>query len=205
MLGKDIKSSYYFSSPMRGPPIHQCPIWRTNLNLAPKDLGADHFFFSPRAGGYYRLTGEWASLSQRGVSPGKLAQGIPREKASLSYWIYQRNLQASLLVDQPLETGTFRLAPTVNSESVLQSYNRQSPTAEERLLGFVREFLRQQEMNMPSRELVEASAACFHNNDYIEMANKVRNMDWIQQADATFDPHYTVLNWDARFWVEQQT
>ena len=163
------------------------------------------FFFSPRAGGYYRLTGEWDSLSQRGVSLDLLAQGTPREKANLSNWIYQQNLEAGLLVDQPFETGKFRFAPTVDRETVLQSYNRQSPALEEQLLGFVRELMRQQEMNRPSRELAEAAAACFHDNDYVELVNRVQSMDWIQQTDATFDPHYTVLNWDARFWVEQQT
>ena len=199
--------------------LSYCPIWGTFLNRLSKPIETGLLIYSPRAGGFYKLEGIWADTAFRGQTIGQFRHATDREKANLSYWIFQQNLQAGLLTPdvetrKPHDTlmerrgealiTLARRVPTVDYDTAMARYIRQ-PTAQDRLLNFVGEFLRQKDLQEPSRALVEAGSACRNSDDYIELANKMHSSGWVHETDATFDPAYTSLTWDARYWFEQHT
>lgn len=150
------------------PEIH-CPIWDLPLPDGFRDLGDSLQFYSPRAGGLYRIGQDWADtvrddLESTGHTQiGQFAQASPREKANLSYWIYRQNLAAGILVpvapskarrsatlDAFKEAGGGRV-PLLSHARLAEVYNR-TPPAEERLLFLMKELLLQKDIPLPNEE-----------------------------------------------------
>ena len=140
-----------------------CPIWGNTLETNPKHVNGVWFVYSPRAGGVYRLTGEW---SRRGLSwtLNHLRKDPCRQKANLSHWIYHQNLKAGLLrppeatlesrhdvLDWGWEANRLAAAPCLDPETVKAQYAR-IPSALERRLTLLNELLLQQDLPQPPDE-----------------------------------------------------
>ena len=138
-----------------------CPLWGDTpvTTLDEIDENGVLFVYSPRAGGVYRLTGEWRWRAMS--SPNADLMGVQdREKANLSHWIYRENLEAGLLwplegmpkwdredamVLSIIDPKLLQQAPRLDPETVAAQSAR-TPSALDRRLTLLRELLRQQDI-----------------------------------------------------------
>ena len=138
-----------------------CPLWGDTpvTTLDEIDENGVLFVYSPRAGGVYRLTGEWRWRAMS--SPNADLMGVQdREKANLSHWIYCQNRDAGLLwplegmpkwdredamVLSIIDPKLLQQAPRLDPETVAAQSVR-TPSALDRRLTLLRELLRQQDI-----------------------------------------------------------
>ena len=143
---------------------HLCPVWDQvpKLNDVP-DSGS--FCYSPRAGGRFLLLPDAVPFIQRFKDD---------EEANLSFWVYYHNRQYRLLEDNPNSANP----PIVNQQWV-EYFGRRAPFAENRLVGFLSDLIRQKEKgNTPYDEnwlLAASGSASLNQLDelwlYVEQEN----------------------------------
>ena len=155
-----------------------CPIWdglrRDTLHSGRSVVEAGSRFCSLRAGGPFLLMQGGADLLDEPYQ--KLLN--PRQRANLSYWIYQHNLDNGLLdglSNQDLqEPGWFQgwmndhdrrdRVPELDKAWV-EGHRDRTPSAEDRRLTFLREMIRSDDANeeQPCEELLLAAGGCRHD------------------------------------------
>ena len=134
-----------------------CPIWGEPLKPEPRPVKDDWLVYSPRAGGVYRLTGEWGRKGPSWLL-NHLCKDPHRQKANLSHWIYRQNLDAGLLrppattresrhhvLEWGWDANRLAAAPRLDPETVKVQYAR-IPSALDRRLYLLNELLLQQDL-----------------------------------------------------------
>lgn len=172
-----------------------CPIWESSPSV--QDISAvGHPYTSPRAGGRFWLMQSGAPLLQ----PNRLA---PRQKANLSYWIYKHNLEYRLFDANP----GLGEKPLVLDEKWVVDHRDRTPSAEDRMLTFLRELICSDdagELN-PDEDLLQAAGGCRDQNDLQEIRRYSIEQGWTgsrNSQDWTTPPYQ--INLGARLHVEER-
>ena len=203
-----------------------CPLWGEPLLTPPTIAEGVFLVYSPRAGGVYELTGQWA------------VEAEPRQKANLSHWIYRQNHEAGLLrpslaipnsARHNILGSTWDLldlasrAPRLDHDTVLAQYER-PPSALDRRLYLLNELLRQQDLPRPPDEATmhrvcrdyggfrAAAAATASATEETEFRKHIEVRGWAifplqylhrtPQGEFTYPP--ATCTRDARMWVAEQ-
>ena len=166
-----------------------CPIW----DEPPSPDGIPHragLYNSPRAGGSFVLeqTGaiwlQW--LSERRPLTDK-------QKINLSYWIFKHNYENGLFDKWPREEDLIVL----NQEWVEDHRNR-TPSAEDRMLMFLRELLRSDNAGVPPGEadtdFLKAAGGCRHDDDLQELLRYAIERRWLEGGGSPKDPFFPRSN-----------
>ena len=211
-----------------------CPLWGDTpvTTLDEIDENGVLFVYSPRAGGVYRLTGEWGrAAGSRTIRD--LIEAPDREKANLSHWIYRQNLDAGLLrppattresrhhvLEWGRDANRLAAAPCLDPETVAAQYAR-TPSALDRRLYLLNELLLQQDLPKPQdkhlqhRVYVDYSgfrAAAARLGKQIQK-RKNSGSTWrrrdgcvpVQWNSAAGQQQFPLIaRWTARMWVEEQ-
>ncbi len=148
-------------------------------------------FYSPRAGGDFRLNKPGAFL---------LEDLTCRQRANLSYWIYDHNRRYRLFDDE---------LPVVNQEWV-ESRRDRAPSAEDRMLNFLREMIRrvdagEQRFNDDLLNLLKAAGGCCRDEDFVEMQQYAAERGWIAKRSGSGFSEWHRINFPARLYVEERT
>lgn len=178
-----------------------CPIW----DEPPFPGGIPHrtgLYNSARAGGSFVLeqTGTiWLQLlSERG-------QLTDRQRANLSYWIYDHNLQ-----NRQFDYSTLREESllVLNDTWAGGHWNR-TPSAADRLLMFLRELIRSDDVgNEPNEALLMAAGGCRHDRDLKELLRYALERGWLEgggEPGTPSFPHLGLIEFGlgGRIYVEQ--
>ena len=206
-----------------------CPIW-DGLKIDPRYPAEQNVvddgsrFYSSRAGGPFLLMPTGAPLLDSDSLDDEQKSLTDRQKVNLSYWIYKHNLENRLfdeLSNQVLqEPGRFVRWMKSHQDRVLQldkawveGHRNSTPSAEDRMLMFLRELIRINDTGEPPRtseeyssegELLLAAGGCRNGNDRKELENYTATQGWMVPAKSNL--HYsTRINLGARLYVEQRT
>ena len=175
-----------------------CPIWgETSFGLV-STLSGPKRFHSARAGGSYVLNDSGAvlldSLSDR-------EQLTDRHKANLSYWIYKHNYENRLLDERPRGEDLIVL----NKEWVEDHWKR-TPSAEDRMLMFLRELIRSDDAGEPPHEdLLQAAGGCRSVTDLQEIWRYSIGKGWTGSNKPGTEASPNQINLGARIHVDERT
>ena len=176
-----------------------CPIWQEPPALREMPHGG-RLCNSPRAGGRFLLEYDGAVLLQRHVL-------TDRRRANLSYWIYKHNLENHLFDESPADK------PLVLDKKWVVDHRDLTPSAEDRMLNFLRELIRFDDAGEPPQtseeyssewELLLAAGGCRNGNDRKELENYAATQGWMVPADSDLQ-YSTRINLGARLYVEERT
>ena len=146
-----------------------CPIWGRAPSVQDiEDVGK--ICNSPRAGGDFLLMKCGAPLLQ----PNRLTD---RQRANLSYWIYQHNLEYRRFSEQA--TGN---PPTLNQAWVEGNRDR-TPSSLDRLLTFLREMIRIDDAGKHAcYGLLMAAGGCRNDSDLLGLLSHTTEQGWVNTA-----------------------
>ena len=201
-----------------------CPVWdglrRDTISYGHSVVDGGSRYYSSRAGGPFCLMQTGADLLDEPYK--KLL--TDRQKANLSHWIYKHNLENRLfeeLSNQVLqEPRWFARWMDDHQNRVLQldkvwveDHWNSTPSAEDRMLTFLRELIRIDDTGEPSRtsdeyssevDLLLAAGGCRNGNDRKELENYAATQEWIVPAESDLQ-YSTRINLGARIHVEART
>ena len=180
------------TAPSNEPP---CPIWEEPP--APREMPhGGRLCNSPRAGGRFLLEYDGAVLLQSHLL-------TDRRRANLSYWIYMHNLDNGVFDDRGGK-------PLVVDQAWVEGRQDWIPSAEDRLLTFLREMIRSDDANeeQPCEELLLAAGGCRHDRDLKELRLNALDRGLLsgggQDGPSYPHPGLIELDFDARIFVEVQ-
>ena len=205
---------------------YDCPVWGDDTNnlglslfqfLPDKD---DVYVHSPRTGGEFRFEDGWAkavrnfwdNVQANRPNPDRypiaeLGAATERQKANLSFWIYQQNLSRGLLNKQLTPHSSDQI-PLLSPEIVGPLFSGDGPNATDRLFFFVRELLRQTDIDKRIQGYLWAASAASTRLEVKEFYDKVVTQKLVALpyvgAEGKWDIFPTFLTLDARLWVEEQ-
>ena len=178
-----------------------CPIWGDPPN--PSEI--EHFgqpYNSPRAGG--RFTLEYSGAVELKLNCRPLTD---RQRANLSYWIYQHNFDYRLFDESP-EPGE---APPVLDKQWVERHRDCTPSLSDQMLAFLRELIRRDEAGKSASELLleqdlhMAACGCRDYNDLAALYQHARKQDWVRPVTDQYGiPLMYFINHSARIHVEEQ-
>lgn len=180
------------TTPSNKPP---CPIW--GESPAPMEIPhGGRTCNSPRAGGRFLLEYE-------GAVQLKFYPLSNRQRANLSYWIYAHNLRYRLFDDSTAGE------PPVLDKKWVEVHRNSEPSAEDRMLNFLRESIRDwdagEERRGRNSDLKMAAGGCRTALDLAELANYAAERGWLGvRTESGFKPTRRV-NLPARIYVEERT
>jgi hypothetical protein len=178
-----------------------CPIWGDPPN--PSEIG--HFgqpYNSRRAGG--RFTLEYSGAFELRPNYRPLTD---KQRANLSYWIYQHNLDNRLFDESP-EPGE---APPVLDKEWVERHRDCTPSPSDRMLAFLRELIRKDDAGKSASELLQeqdlhmAACGCRDYNDLAALYQHALKQEWVRAVtDQNGIPVMYFINHSARIHVEDQ-
>ena len=172
-----------------------CPIWEPTPSAQDiEQEGGLRNCRSPRAGGRFVLKQSGAALLHRPTD---------RQKANLSYWIYKHNLDNGVFDDRG---GT----PLVVDRAWVEGHRDRTPSAEDRMLNFLREMIRRvdagkQRLDDDLLNLLKAAGGCGRDEDLVEMQRHAAEMGWIAKRSGSGFSEWHRINFPARIHVEERT
>ena len=199
-----------------------CPIWSGLKSRDPRRslqqniLAEGSRYYSSRAGGPFLLMPSGAPLLERLDDEQKsLTIG---QKVNLSHWIYQHNLDSRLLDElssQDLqELGWFKNWMDDHRDRVLkldkdwvEGHWDREPSAEDRMLTFLRELIRGDAAGKPcpDKDLLKAAGGCRNCKDLLELQRHVVEQGWTGSRDPqSSDTSPYRINFSARLYVDGQ-
>ena len=204
-----------------------CPIWdglkivSIQFPAVEKNILADGSrYYSSRAGGPFLLMKDGAALLDWESPFNEQKSLTVGQKVNLSYWIYQHNLDSRLLDElssQNLqEPGGFKHWMNDHRDRVLEldkawveGHRDRTPSAEDRMLMFLRESIRDwdagDEEREPNSDLKMAAGGCRTQTDLEELENHAAEQKWLGvRTESGFKPTRRV-NLPARIHVEEKT
>ena len=180
-----------------------CPIWgQIDNELIGKALVHGTLVCnSPRAGGPF-------VLEQTGVLRLKVLSEsrnlTDRQKANLSYWIYEHNLRFRVFDAWPSTDNLIVL-----NEAWVEGHRNRDPSAEDRMLNFLRESIRDWdagERREPTSDLKMAAGGCRNDVDLGELENHAAVQGWMGVfTDRGVNTFTRRVNLPARMYVEERT
>ena len=178
-----------------------CPIWGDPPN--PSEIG--HFgqpYNSPRAGGRFTLKYSGAVELKPNYRP-----LTDRQRANLSYWIYQHNLDYQLFDESP-EPGE---VPPVLDKEWVERHRERTPSPSDQMLAFLRELIRRDAAGKSASELLleqdlhMAACGCRDYNDLAALYQHALKQEWVRAVtDQNGIPVMYFINHSARIHVEEQ-
>ncbi len=199
-----------------------CPIWNglksrdPHRSLQQNILAEGSRYYSSRAGGPFLLMPSGAPLLERLDDEQKSL--TVRQKVNLSYWIYQYNLDSLLLDElssQDLQVrGRFARWMDDHQDRVLEldkdwveGHRDCEPSAEDRMLTFLRELIRGDAAGepCPDEDLLKAAGGCRNCKDLLELQQHVVEQGWTGSRDpqcSGTSPYR--INFSARLYVDGQ-
>ena len=161
-----------------------CPIWdEAGPGLMPREPQS---FNSPRAGGPFMLDRSGADFL-------KSARLSYKQKANLSYRIYQHNLRYRLLGLFPNRGGD----PIVMDWKWVKDNQDRMPSTSDRLLAFLRELIRSDDAGEQTNEdLLLAAGGCRYPDDLDELRQYAAVQGWLG--------HHNGITLSTRIYVEEQ-
>lgn len=204
-----------------------CPIWdgleidTTHYSHQNKVLAKGSHFYSSRAGGPFLLMPPGAPLLDSldsDLSDDEQKSLTVRQKVNLSYWIYQYNLDSLLLDElssQDLqECGWFENWMDDHRDRVLkldkdwvEGHWDREPSAEDRMLTFLRELIRGDAAGKPcpDEDLLKAAGGCRNCKDLLELQRHVVEQGWTGSRDPQCSGTSLYrINFSARLYVDGQ-
>ena len=198
-----------------------CPIWDglksrdPRYSLKQNILAEGSRYYSSRAGGPFLLMPSGAPLLERLDDEQKsLTVG---QKANLSYWIYQHNLDSRLLDElssQDLqEPGRFARWMNDHRDRVLkldkawvEGHRDRKPSFLDRELTYLSELFRSNDADeQPNEDLLQAAAGCRNARDLAELRQHTVDQGWMgsnKPGSEGTSPYQ--INASARKYVEEQ-
>lgn len=145
-----------------------CPIWAgPGPGLLPRE---PQYFHSPRAGGPFMLDRSGADFLK-----GTIPRLSPKQKANLSYWIYQHNHRYRLL-------GLFSARGEdllVVDREWLEGNRNRIPPSSDCLLAFLGELIRCDDAGeQPDEDLLQAAGGCRRRGDLLKLQRYAVEQGW---------------------------
>ena len=186
-----------------------CPLWDTLIqnNVSFDDSVVNHAapyfvrsFYSPRAGGVFRIGSTNPSFGEVEMH---LQNLTPSERANLSFWIYWSNWKSGLLRPQVSKKGRREIGldafypdnsfyPRILQidENFAEKGFLTQPSAEERLLCFMKEVIYQWDQNENTRiadsedkTWILATSGCRNEKDLNEFWEHAQKLGWLETHD----------------------
>ena len=172
-----------------------CPIWDgVGPGLLPRE---PRYFNSPRAGGPFMLDRFGADFLKM-----TMPRLSPKQKANLSYWIYQHNHRYRLLGLFPARGEDL----LVVDWEWLEGNRDREPFFSDRLLTYLRELIRSDEAGeQPDEDLLQAAGGCRGSSDLAELQRHTVDQGWTgsnKPGSEGTSPYQ--INASARIYVEEQ-
>ncbi|MYD89687.1 MAG: hypothetical protein F4Y08_05015 [Caldilineaceae bacterium SB0662_bin_9] len=161
------------------------------------------FYDTKRAGGPFLLKPDGAAL----LLPNKMTE---RRRVNLSYWIYDYNFQHQMINTYEMfeEKPNWGKELLELDEAWVERYRDWEPSAEDRILNFLRESIRDWdagEGREPSSDLKMAAGGCRNDPDLRELENYAAERGWLGvRTESGFKPTRRV-NLSARIHVDEKT
>ena len=181
-----------------------CPIWSYDPSEGYSEQQVHEFkkwgrlCDYPRAGGRFVLKQSGAAL---------LRSLTDRQKANLSYWIYDHNLRYRLFDEAPDREGK----PPALDQAWVESHRNLTPSVEDRVSNFLREVIRSDDAGEePHEELQLAAGGCRHDGDLKELRLYAIDRGWLRGGGTPGSPSFPYpglieLDLGARIHVEERT
>ena len=204
-----------------------CPIWSGlkvgDTRYPPEKNVHDggSRYYSSRAGGPFLLMPPGAGLLALDSWDDEQKSLTIRQKVNLSYWIYQHSLEYRLLDElssQVLqELVWFELWMNDRRDRVLkldkdwvEGHRDREPSAEDRMLNFLRESIRDWDADPEERQLTSdlkmAAGGCRTETDLDELENHAAEQGWMGvPTDNGVNRFTNRVNLPARMYVEERT
>lgn len=202
-----------------------CPIWdglkivSIHFPAVEKNIhDGGSRYYSSRAGGPFLLMKDGAALLDWESPINEQKSLTNRQKVNLSHWIYQHNLDSRLLDElssQDLqERGWFKHWMDDHRDRVLkldkdwvEGHRDCEPSAEDRMLTFLRELIRGDAAGepCPDEDLLKAAGGCRNCKDLLELQRHVVEQGWTGSRDPQCsDTSPYRINFSARLYVDGQ-
>ena len=172
-----------------------CPIWEAPPSLQEIDVSGS-LCDSLRAGGRFQLMQKAVPLIQRLTE---------KQKACLSYWIFDHNRRYRLFDAQPDPVG-----PPVLDKSWVESHRDRVPPATDRLLAFLRELIHQHDTQETEEtedwDRLLAASGCQNDGELDEFWAYATDQGWIRTSRSMGDREWFLVSVDlaARMYIETQ-
>ena len=182
-----------------------CPIWDEpppvrKIHVEGQIRGTN------RAGGEFLLKRDGAALLQDLTC---------RQRANLSYWIYEHNLRHRLInTHEKFEEKPSWAEDLLElDETWVDGLRDHTPSAEDRMLMLLREYIRSDDAGVPADEadgnLLKAAGGCRHDDDLQELLLYALERGWLGAGGDPGHPHFPDLRLinlglGARILVEEE-
>ena len=207
-----------------------CPIWDglkvvsfQYPSVEQNILAEGSRYYSSRAGGPFLLMPDGAALLDWESPNGEQKLLADRKRANLSYWICRHNLDNGLFDDLPnrevlQEPGRFAHWMNDHQDHVpklgktwVVDHRDLTPSAEDRMLTFLREMIRNTDAGeqRPDEDLLRAAGGCWQESDLKELRLYALERGWLEGGGAPGTPSYPhpgliTLGLGARIHVEEK-
>ena len=179
-----------------------CPIWNTPPHPRSIDKCGKIFYDTKRAGGPFLLKRDGAALLQ---------DLTKRQKVNLSYWIYDYNFWHQMIntFSKVEEQPNWEDRLLELDEAWVERHRDWEPSAEDRMLNFLRESIRDwdadPEERQPSSNLKMAAGGCRNDNDRKELEDHAAEQGWLGVRTERGFRSTRRVNLPARMYVEERT